>query len=228
MAFATLFTTMFNNALLLLGEISRWSLDLPFSASRMSHYQHNINAPQFPGGVHMAHFSLANTTLIGQEVQQRLWEKYWGQQCPAVSTPLMWYHPGMCYHGYPYSVPTTFHAASTHNGFDQSQNPKLLQQNTIKSSNNGGEQSLKSHYEMSILAELLEEENIAKTSKQKQDISYSSPKVSSQILSTTCIFHIKISNSSWGNLVFNQDNIHDKLFFIQEVPPHEIPKHLIS
>ena len=176
----------------------------------MSHYQHNINAPQFPGGVHMAHFSLANTTLIGQEVQQRLWEKYWGQQCPAVSTPLMWYHPGMCYHGYPYSVPTTFHAASMHNGFDQSQNPKLLQQNTIRSRNNGGEQSLKSHYEMDILAELLEEVNIAKTSKQKQDINYSSPKVSCQIL--FAIFHINISNSSRGKLVFNQDNIHDKLF----------------
>ena len=148
----------------------------------MSHYQHNINAPQFPGGVHMAHFSVANTTLIGQEVQQRLWEKYWGQECPAVSTPLMWYHPGMCYHGYQYSVPTTFHAASMHNSFDQSQNTKLLQQNAFKSSNNSGEQSLKSYHQKDVLGELLEEKNITKTSKQKQDINSSSIKVSSQSL----------------------------------------------
>ena len=146
----------------------------------MSHYQHNINAPQFPGGVQMAHFSLANTTLIGQEVQQRLWEKYWGQQCPAVSTPRMLYHPGMCYHGYPYGVPTTIHAASMHNGFNQSQNPMLLQQKTVKSSNNGGEQSLIFHHEKDILTKLLKEQTITTTSQQKQDINLSSCKVSSQ------------------------------------------------
>ena len=145
----------------------------------MSHYQHNINAPQFPGGVHMAHFSLANTTLIGQEVQQRLWEKYWGNQCPAVPTPLMWYQPEMCYHGYRYGVPTSFHAASTHNGFDQSRNPKLLQRNTVKSNNDGGEQTVKSHHEKDVLAELLKEQDITKTSKQKQGINSSSPRVSS-------------------------------------------------
>ena len=148
------------------------------SASQMSHYQHNINAPQFPGGVHLAHFSLANTTLIGQEVQQRLWEKYWGHQYPTVPTPFMWYHPGMCYHGNSYGVPTTFHAASMQNGFDQSRNPKLLQRNTVKSSN-GGNLTVKSHHENDVLVESLDGQNITQTSKHKQGINSSSPRVSS-------------------------------------------------
>ena len=170
----------------------------------------------------MPHFSLANTTLIGQEVQQRLWEKYWGQQCPAVSTPLIWYHPGMGCHGYPYGVSTTFHAVSMHNGLNQSQNPKLLQQNTVKSSNNGSEQSLKSFYEKDVLAELLEEQNITTTSKQKQVINSSSPKVSFQILFITS--HKYLSNLSWGNSGLNQDNIHDKHDLIQRVSTQEILK----
>ena len=141
----------------------------------MSHYQHNINAPQFPGGVHRAHYSLANTTLIGQEVQQRLLKKYWGHHCPAVPTPLMWFHPGMCYHEYPYGVPTIFHAASMHNGFDL----KLLQSgNTVRNSNGGGDQTLKFHHGKDVLAELLNGQNITKTSKQTQGIITSSPKVS--------------------------------------------------
>lgn len=173
----------------------------------MNHYQDNINAPQFPGGVHMAHFSLANTTLIGQEVQQRLWEKYFGHQCPAVPTPLMWCHPGMCYHGYPYGVPTTFHAVTMHNGLDQSQNPKLLQRNTVKSSN-VGDQTVKSHHEKDVSEELLDGQNITKTSKQKQGIDSSSPRprVSSQILFTT-LFVIYISNSSWGEFSFESGKI---------------------
>lgn len=164
----------------------------------MSHYQHNINAPQFPCGVHMAHYSLANTTLIGQEVQQRLWDKYWSQQCSALPTPLMWYHPGMCYHGYPYGVPTTFHAASMHDGFDQSGNPKLLQRNKVKNSNNGDDQTLKSHHEKDVLVELLEEQNIMKTSKQKQGFNSSSPKVSAQILFTICHICFKLILGEFG------------------------------
>lgn len=145
----------------------------------MSHYQHNINAPQFPGGVHMAHYSLANTTLIGQEVQQRLWEKFWGHQCPAVPTPLMWYHQGMCYHEYLYGVPTTFHTAFMHNGFDQSRKLKLLQSgNTVKNSNGGGDQTLKFHHGKDVLADLLNGQNITKISNQTQCIITSSPKVS--------------------------------------------------
>ena len=145
----------------------------------MSHYQHNINAPQFPGGVHMAHYSLAKTTLIGQEVQQRLLEKYWGHQCPAVPTPLMCYHPGMCHHEYPYGVPITFHAASMHNGFDQSRYLKMLQSgSTVKNSSGGGDQTLKFHHEKDVLAELLNGQHITKTSKQTQCIITSSTKVS--------------------------------------------------
>ena len=126
----------------------------------------------------MAQYSLANTTLIGQEVQQRLWEKYWDHQCPAVPTPLMWYHPGMGYRGYPYGVATTFHAAPMHNGLDQSRNLKLLQRNTVKSSNDGGDQSVKSYHEKDVLAELLDGQTITKTSKQIKGINSLSPKVS--------------------------------------------------
>lgn len=145
----------------------------------MSHYQHNINAPQFPGGVHMAHYSLANTTLIGQEVQQRLLEKYWGHQCPAVPTPLMCYHPGVFCQEYPYGVPITFHAASMHNGFDQSRYLRMLQSgSTVKNSSGGGDQTLKFHHGKDVLAELLNGQNITKTSKQTQCIITSSTKVS--------------------------------------------------
>jgi len=140
----------------------------------MSHYQDNINAPQFPGGVHLAHFSLANTTLIGQEVQQRLWEKYWGHQCPAAPTPFMWHHPGMCYYGHPYGVPTTFHAASMQNGLDQSRNPTLLQRNTVKNSNNG-DLTVQSHHANDVLAGSLDGQNITQTSMHKQGITLNSP-----------------------------------------------------
>lgn len=127
----------------------------------------------------MAHYSLANTTLIGQEVQQRLWEKFWGHQCPAVPMPLMWYQQGMCYHEYLYGVPTTFHTASMHHGFDQSRNLKLLQSgNTVKNSNGGGDQTLKFHHGKDVLAELLNGQNITKISNQTQCIITSSPKVS--------------------------------------------------
>lgn len=155
----------------------------------MSHYQHNINAPHFPPGVHMAHYSLANTTLIGQEVQQRLWEKYWGQQCSAPTTPYMWYHPGMCYHGYPHGVPPSFHPASMHAGLDQSQQKGLSHKNKLKISQDTDDQRLKSCQEKDVLVEVLEEgsswqRNTQRISKQKQGVNSSSPKVSVQILFT--------------------------------------------
>ena len=90
----------------------------------MSHYQHNINAPHFPSGVHLSHFSMTNTTLIGQDVQQRLWEKYWRRQYP-VSTAsydsytYLWPRPEMCFRGYAYGTPNIYHPSSMVSSFDQ-------------------------------------------------------------------------------------------------------------
>lgn len=92
----------------------------------MSHYQHNINGTQFPAGTHVAHYSLANTTLIGQEVQRRLWEKYWGEQFPAQPPPHMWFQPGVCHHSYPCGIPPTFHPVYAQTNSNQSKHPVLL------------------------------------------------------------------------------------------------------
>ena len=104
----------------------------------MSHYLHNINSPHFPPGVHMSHFSLTNTTLTGQEVQQRLWEKYWGQQYPVPPVPYKWPPPGMYYHGYPYGIPNIFHPGSIPGGFDQSHHTLRRQFGEIIDSANQG------------------------------------------------------------------------------------------
>lgn len=160
----------------------------------MSHYQHNINAPHFPPGVHMAHYSLANTTLIGQEVQQRLWEKYWGHQCPAPTTPYMWYHSGMCYHGYPYGVPPTFNPACTHAGLVQSQQPVLSQRNKDESSNGTADQTSKSCLEKDVVVEVLEEgnswqRNTGGTFKHRLGFNSSGPKVRIQLFFLPYMFN---------------------------------------
>lgn len=163
----------------------------------MSHYQDNINAPHFPPGVHMAHYSLANTTLIGQEVQQRLWEKYWGQRHPAPTMPYMWYLPGMCYHGYPYGVPPPYHPVSTHAGLVQSKKLVLSQGNKNDKSNDT-DQSVKSCPQKDVVVEVLAEgnsweRNIGNTTKHKQGFNSSSPKVNVQVPFTMLYTFLKFS-----------------------------------
>lgn len=128
----------------------------------MSHYQHNINTPQFPPGAHLSHYSLTNTTLVGQDVQQRLWEKYWGQQYAPPPSPYLWPHPGVYYYGYPYGFPGIFSPVSLQRGLEQLQRPVLWQ--IEERSDNDitgrvGKQSLESNRGQNVLVEVLEEGN---------------------------------------------------------------------
>ena len=152
----------------------------------MSHYQHNINSPHFPPGVHMSHFSLTNTTLTGQEVQQRLWEKYWGQQYPVPPVPYKWPPPGMYYHGYPYGIPNIFHPGSMPGGFDQSHHTLTRQFGEIIDSANQGrrvEPCLESYCEKDVQVEVIEEGNSwtvnreQRTAKQQKDVKSLFPEV---------------------------------------------------
>ena len=137
----------------------------------MSHYQHNINAPQFPPGVHMSHFSLTNTTLIGQEIQQRLWEKYWGQQYPVPPASYIWPHPGMYYCGHPYGVPNTFHPASMPGGFGQLHRQLMWQMGGESGNARDGrtaEQWSESYHENDVRVEVLEEGNSWLTNREQR------------------------------------------------------------
>ena len=126
----------------------------------MSHYQHNINSPHFSPGLHMSHFSLTNTTLTGQEVQQRLWEKYLGQQYPVPPVPClilgcitMDTHTGYQTFSMPVSMP---------GGFDQSHHTLTQQFGEIIDSANqarGVEPCLESYCEKDVQVEVIEEGN---------------------------------------------------------------------
>ena len=119
-------------------------------------------------------------------MQQRLWEKYWGQQYPVPPSPYMWPHPGMCFHGYPYGVPNAFHLASMHGGFEQSHHPGM-QQNGGESNNfNSGRgvgKCSESFAEKDVLVEVLEEGNSwsnneeQRTAKQHKSFKTLCPKV---------------------------------------------------
>ena len=128
----------------------------------------------------MAHYSLANTTLIGQEVQQRLWEKYWEQQGPAPPPPYMWYHPGMCYHGYPCGMPPAFHHLSA--GFNHSQHPVLIPMDGQENSSDTSDKTLKAHPKNDVAEVQVEgkslQTNTKRTSKQKQGFNSVSTNVS--------------------------------------------------
>ena len=129
---------------------------------QMSHYQHNINTPQFLPGAHLSHYSLTNTTLIGQEVQQRLWEKYWGQQYTAPPPPYLWPHPGVYCYGYPYGFPGIFSPVSLQRGLEQLQRPVLWQiEERCDNDSTGrvGKQFLESNRGQNVLVEVLEEGN---------------------------------------------------------------------
>lgn len=160
----------------------------------MSNYQHNINGPHFPAGAHVAHYSLANTTLIGQEVQHRLWEKHWGEQFPAPPPLYMWCQPGICLHSYPYGLPPTFHPVYAQTGSDQSEHPVLLPTPRQEKSSDAPDKTFTAKSENSLVGTLQKTKTLTRntttTSKLTQVFNSVGHKVSVPILSTSHIRRI--------------------------------------
>lgn len=169
----------------------------------MSNYQHNINGPHFPAGAHVAHYSLANTTLIGQEVQHRLWEKHWGEQFPAPPPLYMWCQPGICLHSYPYGLPPTFRPVYAQTGSDQSEHPVLLPTPRQEKSSDAPDKTFTAKSDNSLVGTLQKTKTLTRntttTSKLTQVFNSVGHKVSVPILSMFHVFLQVISGEffSW-------------------------------
>ena len=170
----------------------------------MSNYQHNINGPHFPAGAHVAHYSLANTTLIGQEVQHRLWEKHWGEQFSAPPPLYMWCQPGICLHSYPYGLPPTFRPVYAQTGFDQSEHPVLLPTPRQEKSSDAPDKTFTAKSDNSLVGTLQKTKTLTRntttTSKLTQVFNSVGHKVSVPILSMFHVFLQVISGEFFFSL----------------------------